>query len=191
MALEDYALCSLRQVKLLIELPGEEDTDINSTLELIINGISRTMINYCNLDNLKKTSYTEYSNGNGTNLIFTRNIPITQITSLHDSVSWDYDTNSLINSSNYRIVNQIYIMLKNTIAVEGFGNIQNVYTAGLDPVPDNIVQDCAQESLRAYQNRKDLGVLTITRNDGSVTYMERGLMKQTKEDLNPYRRLHV
>ncbi len=82
---------------------------------------------------LRARQFTEYQRGQYTKRIYTRQYPIISVTSVHDDVDRDFNSTSLIATSDYFMDPETgMIELINGYFQRGVGNIKIVYTAGYD-----------------------------------------------------------
>jgi len=100
----------------------------------------------------ESTAYSEYYNGNGENLLFLKQYPITAITSItigDDAVDNVDDTDYVRYNPNN---GGLYLM--SGVFTEGFQNVLVVYTAGYSEVnmPDSVVQACIELALIIYED---------------------------------------
>jgi hypothetical protein len=193
MAVAANALTNLQSVKDYLQITGAKEED-EKLLENLINRVStffETFVGYT----FASGSHTEYHSTNGGDSIFPKYLPIISVTSIYDDTNRDFDSSTLIASSDYVIMHNRYIQLINTsFSVLGVYNIKLVYSAGYATIPGDIAQACIEEVSRRYWNHsknKQLGVSSRTLPDGSMTLFDGGLLPQVKEVLNYYRKYKV
>lgn len=133
-------------------------------------------------------TYTHQLDGNGLSLLYLPYWPVTSITSIYTNTDWDFtDSEDLIDAADYRIDDgQRYVQLKDDVFPRGKMNIQVIYVAGHTIIPSDIEQVCIEEVIRRFKHRKDFDVTSKTQPDGSVNYVEKGLLTSTKDVLAHY-----
>lgn len=187
-----YALCSLDEVKEYYGMKGAHDAK-DGLLESLIDSFTEMFETYCDREFLSRER-TEYHDGNGTRHIFTDQYPITTISGIWSSTSWDWTDTTLVDSTTYTIRRDTSIILKASVFAKADNqNIRVIYTAGYanTAIPDDLNLACIEEVVRAYKNRKGVDVLAIVAPDGQVTRFEKDLMPTTLRVLNSYRKLRV
>lgn len=189
--INEDALCSVDEVKNFYHMTDSGEvpsvSNIDELIETLINGLTDSFEMYCAVKSFKSAAYVEYYDGNGNEFLFLNNLNITAITSLYDDTDWSWDSDDLIDSDDYRIVDNKYIVLKDSYFTKGSQNIKASYTAGYSVIPYDLRQSCIEEVTRKLKHRKEIDLLSKTLTDGSVQFIEMGLMKQTKEVLNKYK----
>lgn len=189
MSLNNNALVTLEEVR---EYFGwtSTNTDNDNFIESLINYTSDLFENYCEVDNFKSTSVTEYYDGEGEKYLFLNNIPIVSITSIYDDVNWVWGEDTIVASTDYRIVNKNYIVGLNEFT-EGDQNIKVSYTYGYATIPGDLKMVCIEEVIRKFKNRDNPGVINKTMVDGSISKDNKYLLESTVSVLNKYRRMLV
>jgi len=188
MAVVSNALCMFKEVidyGRLIEYITQD----NTLIENLINRTTNTFHNIVGVDQFKAKSYTQRYDGNGTSRLmpYFKYTPIISSTFLYDSVTWDFDSDSLIDPDDYVIVNNLYIQLKNTFFNKSRQNIQLISVCGYSTIPDDLKQACIEEVIRKFNRRKDFDVVVKSDADGTVDYVEKDLLVQTRNILNRYK----
>jgi len=183
--LKTDALCSLNDVKLYYEMAGSKSEDDDFVIDLI-NNITDLFETFCNLESFKAANYTEYIDGTGGKYIFPKNIPINSVASIYDDPSWNWSSFYLINSSNYRIVDKRYIVAYDEYWSKGDQNITITYNAGYSTIPGDLKLICMEEVVRKFKNRTMLDLSSKNMPDGTISFVEQGLLKTTKNILKKY-----
>jgi len=186
MSVSANALTSLDSVKNFYGMTGTKQTD-DDLLEDLIDRITELIQSYCNVTNFKSTKYTEYLDGMGSKYLFVNNIPIVSITSIHDDADWGWNSDDLLDSDDYRSVDNKYIVLKDDFFTLADQNIKIVYTAGYTTIPGDLEQVCIEEVIMKYKHRRDIDVQSKTLDDGTVQYVSKNLMQSSRITLNKYR----
>ncbi len=188
MALNSNALVTLTTFKSHLGVPVS-DSSQDTRLELFINAASTRIEKYC--DRLLKNggALTEYYSGRKSNILMTNQFPIISISSLHIDSARVFDSNTLIDSSNYFIDDSQNTILYNTYFPQGFRNIKLVYQAGFNTVPSDLELAClwVAEWYYMHRQRGDMGRSSISKGDESQSIISEMPM-MIKEILNDYKR---
>lgn len=185
-------LCTLNDV---LRYTGVEDDTIdkvNDLIETLITSKTAAITRYIGFNQILAKDYTEYYNGDGGTRLYTDNFPINSVSLLNIDTGWDFDTDTDIDSDDYRIsTDKRYILLKYTVFTEGQEVIKITYNAGYTSIPDDLKQVCIEEVSRAYNEKLNVGISSRTDNKGGVTRVEKGWMKQSVEVMDKYRRWSI
>lgn len=188
MTVATNAIVSYEEVMQYAESAGYTDISADNTfIENTINQKTKEFHKYCGVEQFKSRQYTEYYDGEGTSILFPFKTPILSVSSIYDDADWEYGSDSLIDSGSYKVIDKRRIVNKDNVFNKGRQNIKITYTAGYDSIPDDIKLACIREILREFNRRKDFDVAAKTLDDGTVSYVEKGLLKSTKDVLNRYR----
>ena len=191
MSLSDDALVSLAEVKRFyfhdMEKSKSQDDDL---FEELIDRITDQFELYCGVDSFHDNDYTEYIDGNGSEYVFVKNNPLNSIASIYDDVDWTWAAGSIVSSSDYRIADSRYIVLKYSL-YNGTQNIKLTYNAGYTTIPGDLKQACIKEVVRGFKHRQDFDILSRSLDDGSVNYAPEGLLVSTKQIIDKYKRVKV
>lgn len=183
-------LCTLDDVKLILGL-STSVSDMDDFIEDIITSKTVSITNYIGFKQILSADYTEYYDGNGSDLLFPYNIPLNTVTEINICSDWVWGSDTTVGSTDYRIVNNSYIILKDTVFTTGSQNVKLIYNAGYDTIPYDLKMVCIQECSRLYNEKESIGIVTRTDSKGGVTRVEKGFMKQSIEVMDNYRRLVV
>ena len=180
-------LCSLDEVK---DYMGMEDSKsvVDDVLEDIITGVSDIFHTYCGVEQFKQQTYTEYYDGCGQKLLFVYNTPIISVTELNVDSDWEFGVDTTVGSDEYKIVNNLYIVLKNTVFSLGDQNVKIEYSAGYATIPRDINLVAVEEVVRRHRRKKDFDVASRSLGNGQATFYEKGLLVSTKNVLNAYKK---
>ena len=189
MALESNALCTLEDVKNVLNITGS--TELSDTLiENLINRLSTAMESYCD-KTFASATYTEYQDGSGADTLFLDNYPITSITSINQDSDWTWAASTVVTGTAYRVMYNS-IVVNSTKWTAGRQNIKVVYVAGYATPPLDLAHACTTEVARAYNKRttpelksksSDLVDTTATHN-----YYSEPFLSQTMLILNKYKK---
>lgn len=194
MTVASNSIVTYDEVMLYAESNGFVSKDEDNTLiENIINWKSQEFNSYCGIDQLKSRQYTERVDGNGTGKLFPKRTPIISVSSIYDDIEWAFTSDSLVDSGDYVIhPNKQYIQMKYSYYFTlGVQNVKITYTAGYETIPNDIKLACIREILREFNRRQDFDVTAKTLNDGSISYVEKGLLTSTKDVLDKYRSIGI
>lgn len=181
--LNTNALCTEYEIKEFDGTLAEGDLD---SIRAVINRMSVMFENYCNRKFVSQT-FTEYYNGTGDRYLYLDNYPVTEITSVHEDPDWDWGSDELIESTEYRIIDDMGIVYQ-SIFPKGHQNIKVIYTAGYTTVPEDLKQVCIEEVIRAFKKKNRIDQLLITKEDGTSNYFFDTLLPKTKLVLDMYRK---
>jgi len=190
MALSDNALVSLEEVKRFyfpnMDKSKSQDDDL---FEELIDRITDQFEMYCGIDSFHDDDYTEYLDSAGS-CLFVKNIPLNSITSIWDDPDWEWGNDSTATSTDYRIVNDRYVIFKYDL-YDGNQNIKITYNGGFENIPGDLKQICIKEVVREFKHRQDFDLLSKSLEDGSTTRVESGLMFSTTQILDKYKRIRA
>lgn len=123
------ALLTLDEAKAYLKV--DSDTG-DAMLGILINATSQWVKNYLNR-NFVSTSHTEYYNGDGSDILMLKNIPIVSVTTIHDDTDRVYGSDTLVSATNYIVMKESgFIKAWDLYGswTPGTANIKAVYTAG-------------------------------------------------------------
>lgn len=193
MAISDNALVTLNEVKqFYFNDISNSKAQVDDLLEELINRISIQFQEHCNRDSFFANDYVEYVNSCVCD-IFVKNIPINSIVSIHNDSNWEWTDDTLVDTTEYRIIDSRYILFKNRLYNKSDKSIKVSYNGGYSEIPADLKHACIKEVVREYKHVKDFDVISGTQSesgsDQSNTFLPSGLMPGTKQILNKYRRL--
>ena len=113
------------------------------------------------------------------------------ITSINDDYDWTWASDTLLDSGDYRIVDQRYIVSKDFSFSRGDQNLKLIYRAGYETIPDDLKQSCIEEVSRKYKHRRDIDIETKSLEDGDATYSTSSFLPTTMEVLHKYKTMWV
>ena len=182
--LPSNALATRKEVKDYLNITGA-DNNLDNQINDLIGRVSSAFEGYCGRAFVEAT-YTEYYDGNGQSKLFLDNYPVTAITSIHEDADWVWGSADLIDSSDYRILDERGIIYDGIFGT-GEQNVKIVYTAGYATLPTDLKQACIEEVGRKIKHRTDYDEIAKTLSDGSVQYTEKEFLAQTIATLNRYK----
>jgi hypothetical protein len=181
------ALATRSEVKDFLNVVAVNN-DIDDLINQIINRMSDAFESYCNRK-FASADYTEYHDG-GVSYIFPKNTPIIAIAEINDDSDWVFPVSSLAASGDYRILENNHVYYSG-IFESGPGSVKIVYTGGYTTIPDDLKQAAITEIARIIKHRVDFDVLSVTRDDGSVTYNALDYLPLTLKTLNFYKANYI
>jgi len=181
------AIVTLSDIYEFLSVSGSSD---DTLIQNLIDRKTQEFETYCQLDSFYVNDYVEYYDGDGAPYLFVKNHPINSITEIASDSDWTWGTDTVIDSSDYRIVEKNHIAYKSYFN-EGLQNIKVSYNAGYSVIPLDIVEALIEEVTRIYHRRKEIDVFIKTLQDGSQHRIPSGLMPSTKSILGKYRRMRA
>lgn len=180
------ALVTVQQVKDYYGITGADHTE-DALVSTLIDRISYMFATATDTV-FASATYTHQLDGNGRSALYLPNYPITSITSIYTNSDWDFtDSEDLIDSADYRIDDGCrFVQLIDDVFPAGVMNVQIIYVAGYATIPADIEQACIEEVVRRLKHRKDFDITSKTQPDGSVSYVQKGLLVSTKAVLDRY-----
>lgn len=189
MAVNSFSLISLDNV---VKFIGQDsfNSDDSDLIEDLINRVSTLFESYMDR-NILSREYTEYHDGGGNAVLFPKQPKITTVSGIWDDYDWDYADDDLVDADDYKIVDELYVILKNTTFNNYIQNIKIIYTAGFTSTPLDLVQACITETARMFKNRLEVDITAQTLADGSVSYSAKTFLPLTIATLNRYKRISI
>ena len=187
MALSDYALCEIADVKSDMNL-GEDETEKDPIIEALINAYSPVIENYLNKYVINRDLIEEYD-GNGTDTLLLNYCPVVPpITSLKiDDVTISVDDYYLYKDNGK-------IVLDNNTFDKGNQNVEVQYKTGygdtLEDIPFPIRQACAS-LVQFYLKRHNIDFSETFSEGFVIKYPISRLPDFIKEFLDPYRKILI
>jgi hypothetical protein len=182
----DDALCTYEDLKLHLELESNQIHD--DTIRDLINKYTKKFCVWCGISSFYSSQYTEYYDGNTQSILYLRNTPITEITSVIDDTTYNFSIDGIIDLTKIRIIqNGKGIFLIDNHFTRGVENVRVEYTAGYETIPEDLKYICIREVSRAFKHRRDWEVISHTLSDMQAAYIQPGLAEDTVEILSFYR----
>ena len=179
-------LCTLSQVLKYLKIGDDADDKTNDILEKFITEKTKAITNYIGYTQILAQDYTEYYDGDDGKYLFVYNTPIVSVASLYDDIEWDYGSDTLVDSDNYKIVDSRYIVRKDAVFNKYDQNIKITYNAGFATIPADLNGVCIEEVARSFSEKGNIGITSRSDSKGGVTRVEKGWMKQSLDVLNIY-----
>ena len=190
MSVDATAITSFEYVSNYLGASGIDDP-AKEVIEALINSVTKFVESYTKR-RFKSQEYTEYISGDMTDTIIPYHYPITSVESLYDDDDRVFLEESLIDSSEYTIVDERYIRLYENFFDKDVNNVKIVYTAGYAIIPQDLAQAAAEIVVikyRAGRGGGDLNIVSKTRGDISTTYKESDIPENALSVLNLYKRI--
>lgn len=185
----DNALVSVDQAQAFLN----DTTDANTVIITFwINAASR----FCNEQTrrlLKSRTLTEYYSGDGTKTLFTRQYPITTLTSVHDDLDRSYGSDTALDTDDLALLPQdvaYKIVYDGGIFNRGIKNLKVVYVAGYTTVPYDLQEACLEIIAYWYKNHKEgrFGLTSRNIGDGSINIETTEIPKSAYTVLQRYKK---
>ncbi|TCW35302.1 putative phiE125 gp8 family phage protein [Laceyella sacchari] len=183
MAISPYALTTLANAKEYLQIT---DTSQDARLEILINGTTIAIENYIKRKVKERTFTDEAYDGNGTDLLFLKNKPVSSIASVKYVGNGITD---ILEMDNYRV--DAHGRLYNASGwVRGFQNYLVTYTAGYSTIPDDIQLACLKWV--EYLYKTDIASYSSAFDQaGNSTQSPHWIPTVIKELLSPYKRVVI
>jgi uncharacterized phiE125 gp8 family phage protein len=193
-----FALTTLADVKEHLRIEAADSTE-DTFLEKLIDRCTSRIESYVNRK-LKKRSYTELYDGSGTQKLLLNQFPITALTSVNIDQGQDFlpstdvDIEAIVIQAEEGLLSWSGVVNSSSafnagIWSAGVRNIQVVYEAGYDPIPDDLAAACIKlVAVEFNRAREGADAFTAEGTAGhSVTWIQ-GMPQEIDEMLLAYRR---
>lgn len=182
--LPSNALVTRKQVKDYMRI-NAADNELDNLINDLIGRVSQLFQSYCGR-NFVAQDYIEYYDGQGRDVLFLDNYPVNSVASVYDDTDWEWNSEDLIESTEYKIADKRFIVF-DTLLSNARQNVKVTYNAGFSSIPDDLQQACIEEVGRKIKHRTDFDEVNKTLSDGSVVYQDQNFLPQTVKVLNKYR----
>ena len=163
--------------------------DVNETkVGVIISAVSQQVIKMTD-NNFESVEYVEYQDGDRKSYLILKAVPIISIENLWISSAREYDSDSLIDSDDYRFEPFGLIKLYENFLPVGYDTVKIEYTAGYAAVPDDVQMAVADAVDWNYKQRNNqaTGIEAQTFPDGITTTFQTQIPFETIRVLMRYR----
>ena len=174
-------IVNIADLKRVFKIEGNTDDDI---LFRLVTAAEKTAEKYCDTK-LKAVAITEYHDGDGSDTIILKNIPVNSVTTVHDDVDRAFGADSLKDSENYVIESWGGIRLLTDLFTCAKQNVKVVYNAGFEVVPEDIKTAISNLAFASYVEA-NAGVNAIVAED--FVYRPEKLRKAAYAILDQYKR---
>ena len=191
MSLNENALATVNEVKRFLGvIAGSSDDD--DVIEEIINGNSTLFESYCNCK-FTASDYTEYHSKKNydSGKLFLKKTPINSVASIYEDSDRAFGESTLISSSDYGVVDELYVEYYDTSFSRGMNTIKITYNAGHSTIPSDISSACIMESSRLFKRRKEIDISAKSLPDGSASMFTGSFLPQVTETLKKYKILAI
>jgi len=146
---------------------------------------------------LEGSTFVEVLNGDGTNIIQLRNLPIKSITSIYDDIDLGYTSDTLIDSGDYTFVSASGLVVSiGFVFAQYVNNVKVTYLAGYNgigvtaytPLPYDLKTALIYLAVAKYLEGK-AGVQVFENQE--IVYRPSHLRKEAYKTLDGYRKLLV
>lgn len=186
------ALATLDQLKTQLNFQSS-DTRYDTKLTLFLEAGSQWVENYCQRA-FSQTTYTEIIHGNGSNLITTRQWPITSVTEIRVSESQDWtNASTLLDASSYGTdPDQTGIWLFSDATPTAYNSVRVIYQAGYATIPYDLqlANILISEWFYKLQNRGDSGRTSVGKQGENASILA-DVPPMVKTILQPYKRYEL
>ena len=157
----------------------------NTMIQNIITEMSEQIQGHPKIDQyFKAANYTEYYNGDGTQFLVLRKIPINSITSIHDDIDRAYGADTLIDSDDYSFdADSGIVEFDLDYMTKGVKNVKVIYNAGYATIPSDVKMACEKLVFAEYIER--VGGVNIAESD-MLIYRPDKLRKEAWKQLEVY-----
>jgi len=170
-----YALTSLSSVKDALDITNSDDDDL---LINLINASTEMIENYCGRRFTETTYTNEIYDGVASKVLLLRNWPVSSIGSLQirsgdfDSPSWDTIDSGLWTLLTDGGHDRGAVYLDAGFREFPYAYRITTYTAGYNPIPDDLRQACEMLVTYLFNERKSKGIKSQTLGRYSVTFSD-------------------
>jgi len=182
MAVDDYALTSLANVKAALHLTT---TDDDALIESLINRFSAAIETYCKRK-FKARDYTEKHDGDGTSVLYLKQYPVNSVSSLKIGTG-------TVNSSNYALYKEEgKIRLKYSVFPEGIQNVEVTYNAGYQDGSDELeaLEQIVINEIQAHYLAGQTDIVS-PEGEGEIPDKKTFLTSEARKLLEPFIRRDV
>jgi hypothetical protein len=173
------------------------EPDLDLIIETCINSASSTIEKYIDRKLILNTVTKRYD-GNNRLQIELGEWPVRNIISVHESVSWVFDTTTLIDPTRYRITDdEIFVAFKDKFNRNGTQNVQVVFEYGYDSPSnpllyplDSVLKHCTlslTEHIYNVRNDRRVGVSSKSKNSENVSFID-GIPLMVSTSLDYFKR---
>ncbi len=151
------ALTTLADQKEFLKIGGAAE---DSALSLLINEVSR-IINTFTRRQLVKKSYTEFYDGDGSDELILKNVPIVAVTQVNDDIDRTFGSGDDLSISADILIDKEAGILRlwnnESVFLTGKANVKVAYSAGYDvaAIPQDLQWACQKLVAFQYHQRKD------------------------------------
>lgn len=190
------SLVTLAKTRAWLGIPSATvQVELDAIIEQCIAGASAMIESYLDRQLIYAT-YTSRYDGNDRQYLELGQWPVRSVTSVHQSVSWVFDSTTLIDPAQYTFDEQ-FLDLKIKLTL-GSKNVQVVYSAGYTdpndltqtyPMHPSLTQAALILTEWLYNQRTDrrIGVSSKSKSNESVNFID-GMPEVVTKILEPFRR---
>lgn len=175
MALNANALTTLNQAKAYLKIPLLE-TSQDAMVELFINSASQDLESECDRFLKARAGIVEYQDGQGTNVIVTRQWPIGAVTELRLDVDSLFTDPATLVATADRVVTDdgAGILLLNGATPRALRAVKVTYDGGYATVPSDLEHACLWSVFwyAKIRDAADIGRTTKNKEGESISYLQ-------------------
>lgn len=178
------SICTAQDVRDYMGLSSSAAPD--AVLDPLCAAAEAFVLSYLGRTSLTVASYTETLHGNGADRITPRNTPIKTVTSVTvDGVAVPAATS--VTGDGF-VYDELCIYWRGGRFGKGIANVQIVYSAGFDTVPEDIKRAAIDIVGEKFTRRSRIGVQSKNIGQESITYRADDVTPFAKQALARYRR---
>ena len=165
----------------------------DALLTNLITRASKALDRYCGRESLKAADYTEYHDGEGTNVLLTEERPIISVTSLHDDPSRTFEDDTLVAAAD-RVTNAkegMIRLLDDVIFTRGIQNLKLVYRAGYETIPEDAELACLILCSHIYNKAGTEGHTSLSLGGLSKSFDPKAWPDEVRAIVEPFRKRPV
>jgi hypothetical protein len=173
------AYTTLENLKPMINVAINNTAD-DPMLTRLILAASSLIDRFCNRS-FTLQSYTEIRNGNGKNRLVLKNAPIVTVTQVVvNGVGYTQMAEPAVgvfasNGATFAFEEQQIVLVGGRF-IQGVKNVLIQYTAGFDPVPDDVEQACIDIVTTIYKNKDRFGEISkVIQGIGTVSFSQKDM----------------
>lgn len=190
------SLTSLSNVKDWLGIPSDKTSD-DALLTLMIGRASSTILNELGRPNILSQSYTEVRDGLGMTRMVLRNWPLRSVssvtvdgTAIAAQTSVPLGAGYMFQAWNGLVPGRAaWIDLVGYAFTVGRSNVQIVYTAGYDTVPEAIESACIELIALRYKERQRIGQTSVSTGQQTIQFVKDAYTDSILQTLEAFRQV--
>ena len=141
---------------------------------------------------MEVATYTRHYDGTGTKYLQLDVFPITAVTTIHVDHDREYNSDDLVDSSDYDVFGDEGLIVLKQDSTQGVfdagkRSIKVVFSAGYSSPPMPIKHACVLQCAHWYSARLHIGKTSVNQGGGSASVSTLELLPETREALRPFR----
>lgn len=182
------AITTLSNVKTYMRISV---STFDTNLTALVSQVDKLIKTYLGRNIEAQTGIVEYHDGDGTDEIHLNEWPSITITSVHDDVERNFNSDTLIASTDYFVDDPSGILIlfnEESHFQSGKQNVKVVYNAGYATVPVDLVLAANKLVAHFFNKQGADGHIQETIGSYSTSYDKKTIPDDVREILNSYRR---